>query len=213
MSELRLRKHASRARSGGSRGRDNVLVQIQRLEDTALKSSRNRSTLRHLRKPGNAGGPEKAKYPPQRTAHIGLFFKLPPGAQEEENVEEKTMKTSKLMSGSFRLDKKLAKTKDDMEDMISSVEREIVKLNNTSRSIRSRRQKAKKEKPIQSSSDVCELAQSMRAPIHVRPPERKATTQRNDSPFIEELARKIRRKTTMVRRAVASMTVSFDSQA
>lgn len=66
VSELRLRKHAYRQKSGDGRGRERVLGAIQRMEEEAAEVANRTTVHRNPRKDKDSCNQPAAKYPPQR---------------------------------------------------------------------------------------------------------------------------------------------------
>jgi len=191
VAELRQRKHPNPAKSSEIRGKDHVLGEIRILEDRAEKAKRRKSPLKSKNQPFKE---QKAAYPPQSKSHTGLFFK-PTDAQIAELVLEPALYRQ------IHTSPKSMRRKDDFEQILAEVEREISSLSTSNRQIHKHRKgNLKLNEPI---SPVCELARSLHStsPAHAT---NRSSSQKPDSSCIQVLALKLRRKTTVRRQQTST---------
>lgn len=189
VAELRDRKHPNRANSSEIRGKEYILGRIRRLEDETERGeiNRRRVVVRKDR-PEKA---EKSPYPPQSKLHIGLFFKPTDGQIADSALDFAPIEA-------IRTSLRSVNAKDDMEQLISEIEKDISTVKTRFR----KRQKG----DLQADSMVtptCELAQSVRFASTPRVNQRNFS-RKGDSMNIEALALKLkRRKTTLRHKAVS----------
>lgn len=205
VSELRLRKHSHRQKSGDGRGRERVLSAIQRMEEEAAELAKTAHSHHSPHKANNPSTPTP-KFPPQRKLHLGLFFK--PANASQELIAEPQPETRPVHRRARTRDR-TSRNKDEMEELLFVAEQEIAKIARTSRRLRSKHTLKSTHKPV-STLPQCDLAKST---------QRLANTQQvcanprsirsSDSPEIEELARRMRRRN--VTRKLSGPSVSFDT--
>jgi hypothetical protein len=192
VAELRDRMHPNRANSSEIRGKEYILGRIRRLEDETERGDINRKRVVVRKdKPGKA---EKSPYPPQSKLHIGLFFKPADGQIADSTLDFVPIET-------IRTSLRSVNAKDDMEQLISEIEKDIS-------TVKTRFRKRQKGDLHADSvvSPTCELAQSVRFVSTPRVNQRNFS-RKGDSMNIEALALKLKRRKTTLRHK----TVSFSS--
>lgn len=190
VSKLRDRKHPNRANSSEIRGKEYILGRIRRLED---EKERGKGIKRIFirEKPEKV---VKSPYPPQSKLHIGLFFKPADGEIADSGVNSVHFEV-------IRTSLRSVNAKDDMEQLISDIEKDLFTVKTRSRN----RQKGNFEADLVV-SPTCELAQSVRFASTPRENQRNSS-RRDDSMSVEALALKLKRRKTTIRHK----TVSFSS--
>ena len=178
-------------------------MEIRRLEE---RVTHNQSSYSPHKRPTRkiVPHPPQPQYPPQSPPYLGLFFKSPSNSAEytvDSPSKDPISYTNLLVS-------KDLKPKDEMEDLILRVEKEISELDVNSRLLRSRKKKKKKREKEKRTEKSCELAESTILLARREVPKR-VRSLKEEGGRVEALVSKMRRRTAIVRRANAS--VSFET--
>lgn len=194
VAELRQRKHSNPVKSLEIRGKDHVFGEIRRLEDWAEKTKRRKKPIKVKKPPFKE---QKTNYPPQSKPHLGLFFK-PTDCQSAE------LRLEPAPYCAIHTSPQSVRSKDDFEQILSEVERDISGLNAKKRpNHKSRKGNLKWNEAI---SPACELAQSLHSasPAHST---KRSFSIKPASSHIEALALKLRKRVT-IRKQPPSLSTS-----